>query len=129
MCRRWVWPELPVPPEGASPPTSSSRTQTSVPSSWLGNGLQPNSQVLPSRATQGQPVPPADQPAAVHRAGGEVSPQVWAAAWTDAQSVLLVAPGYDIDAGDTRAERLPGGHVAACGERIPIAGRSVLGSF
>jgi hypothetical protein len=65
----------------------------------------------------------------VHRAGGVVSPQVWAAAWTDAQSVLPVAPGYDIDAGDTRAERLPGGHVAACGERIPIARRSVLGSF
>ena len=65
----------------------------------------------------------------MHRCGGKVGAEMRATARADAQPTVLITPRDQFDAGDTSAERPAGAHLAARGERIPVAGWSALRSL
>lgn len=107
---------------GSSPPTASSRTHTSTPSSYAGNGSQPHERA----AVQGQPVPVADERPAAHRAVPQRRAQVRADARPRHHPAARVAPDHHFLSRDRPAQRAVTADVAGGAHDVPVARRACL---
>src|SRR5439155_22940996 len=84
-------------------------------------GAPPGAAVRPER----EPVPPAHEPAPVHRRRAERSPEVRARPRADVQRAVLATPRHELVTGNDPSERSTGAYLAARGEHVPAAGRAV----